>query len=87
VLLLVEERAVPAPAESAAGIARVDRLAARLPEIRSRLDTVSSIARFLAASLAHADIRTLSEIKMIEIQRGRIEDALRDATTDAAPPA
>jgi PAS domain-containing protein len=84
VLLLVEERidadAVAAfEAELAVARTRTAALAARLPEVRSRLDTISSIARFLAATLTSADIRTLSEIKMIEIQRGRIEAALREA--------
>ncbi len=90
-LLLLEERWDPAllvalEAEAAAARGSTRRLAARLPEIRSRLDTVSSIARFLAATLVGADIRTLSEIKMIEIQRGRIEEALLDAAEGPASP-
>ncbi len=87
-LLLVEERREPAAVASleadlaaARGGARL--LAARAPEIRSRLDVLSSVARFLGDSLAGADVKALAEIRMIEIQSERIATALREIVAAA----
>jgi PAS domain-containing protein len=90
-LLLVEERWEPAAiaaldAELAAARARGPLLAARVSEIRSRLDVLSSVARFLGEALSGADVATLAEIRMIEIQRERIETALGALPEAAAPP-
>lgn len=91
-LLLVEERWDPAGIASmgievAAARSRAELLALRIPEIRSRLGVLASVARFLRSSLPDADLKVLSEIEMIEIQRDRIDGALREISAPSAPPA
>lgn len=82
-LIVVEERwdmvaLASVEAELVRSRSRARTFGERLPEMRSRLDLIGSIARFLTSALSRDDARALSEVQMIDIQRDRIARMLAE---------
>jgi hypothetical protein len=89
-LIVVEERwdmvaLASLEAELARSRSRARIFGERMPEMRSRLDLIGSITRFLTSALARDDVRALAEVQMIDIQRDRIAKMLGEI--ENPPPA
>lgn len=58
----------------------------RLPLVRSRLDLIGSITRFLSSMLSRQEVRALSELQMIDIQAERIGSLISEIESPPSVP-